>query len=136
MAKYPMQFNDQDVKSGNINVGPDGCLQPSNYRQVKYTGAMKVNIPLRINSDGTVSPASKGNNIVGVCVKILSETECLIALRGSVVTLAYSGTTEPSLGYNYLVGDGDGGVKLADSAACYSLVWSKDAENKTITCTL
>ena len=134
MAKYPMQFNDQDVKSGNINVGPDGCLQPSNYRQVKYTGAMKVNIPLRINSDGTVSPASKGNNIVGV--KILSETECLIALRGSVVTLAYSGTTEPSLGYNYLVGDGDGGVKLADSAACYSLVWSKDAENKTITCTL
>lgn len=136
MAKYPMQFNDQDVKSGNINVGPDGCLQPSNYRQVKYTGAMKVNIPLRINSDGTVFPASKGNNIVGVCVKILSETECLIALRGSVVTLAYSGTTEPSLGYNYLVGDGDGGVKLADSAACYSLVWSKDAENKTITCTL
>lgn len=136
MAKYPMQFNDQDVKSGNINVGPDGCLQPSNYRQVKYTGAMKVNIPVRINSDGTVSPASKGNNIVGVCVKILSETECLIALRGSVVTLAYSGTTEPSLGYNYLVGDGDGGVKLADSAACYSLVWSKDAENKTIICTL
>lgn len=136
MAKYPMQFNDQDVKSGNINVGPDGCLQPSNYRQVKYTGAMKVNIPVRINSDGTVAPASKGNNIVGVCVKILSETECLIALRGSVVTLAYSGTTEPSLGYNYLVGDGDGGVKLADSAACYSLVWSKDAESKTITCTL
>lgn len=136
MAKYPMQFNDQDVKSGNINVGPDGCLQPSNYRQVKYTGAMKVNIPVRINANDTVTPASNGNDIIGVCVKILSETECLIALRGSVVTLAYSGTTEPSLGYNYLVGDGDGGVKLADSAACYSLVWSKDAESKTITCTL
>lgn len=136
MAKYPMQFNDQDVKSGNINVGPDGCLQPSNYRQVKYTGAMKVNIPVRINSDGTVAPASKGNNIVGVCVKILSETECLIALRGSVVTLPYTGTAAPSLGYNYLVADGDGGVKLADSSACNSLVWSKDEENKTITCTL
>lgn len=136
MAKYPMQFNDQDVKSGNINVGPDGCLQPSNYRQVKYTGAMKVNIPVRIKANDTVVPASKGNDIIGVCVKILSETECLIALRGSIVTLPYTGTTAPSLGYNYLVADGDVGVKLADTAACHSLVWSKDEENKTITCTL
>lgn len=29
MAKYPMQFNDEDVKSGAINVGPDGCLRSS-----------------------------------------------------------------------------------------------------------
>lgn len=140
MAKYPMQFNDQDVKSGNINVGADGCLMPTNYKQVKYTetysGAMKVSIPVRVISNDTVSNASKGNDIVGVCVQILSASECVIALRGSVVTLSYSGTPAPSLGYNYLVADGDGGVKLADSSACNSLVWSNDEENKTITCTL
>ena len=136
MAKYPMQFNDQDVKSGNLNVGTDGCLMPSNYKQVKYTGAMQVGIPVRIASNDTVGPAGKGNYIAGVCVKILSASECVIALQGSVVTLPYSGSTAPTLGYNYLVADGNGGVKVADSAACNSLVWSKDEENMTITCTL
>lgn len=136
MAKYPTQFNDQDVTSGNLNVGTDGCLMPINYKQVKYTGDMRVGIPVRLPSNDTVGPAGKGNYIVGVCVRILSENECVIALRGSVVTLSYSGSTAPSLGYNYLVADGNGGVKVSDIAAYSSLVWSKDEENKTITCTL
>ena len=53
-------------------------------------------------------------------------------LRG-FVTLPYSGTTPPSLGYNALAADGDGGVKLADSSVRQRLVVEVDSTASTVT---
>ena len=57
---------------------------------------------------------------------------CSVQLRG-FVTLPYSGTTAPSLGYNALEADGAGGVKVGESSARERLVVEVDATAGKVT---
>lgn len=132
MAKYPMQFNDQDVKSGYINVGADGCLRPSNLIRVKYASA-EVGCPVRISAANTVSLCGKGNEIAGIVKEILEDKECLIVTQGEIVTLPYTGSTTPTLGFSPLEADGDKGVKVGASSVRERIVLAVDTTNATIT---
>lgn len=132
MAKYPMQFNDEDVKSGSINVGPDGCLRPSNLIRVKYASA-EVGCPVRISAANTVSLCGKGNEIAGIVKEILEDKECLIVTQGEIVTLPYTGSTTPTLGFSPLEADGDKGVKVGASSVRERIVLAVDTTNATVT---
>lgn len=132
MAKYPMQFNDEDVKSGSINVGADGCLRPSNLIRVKC-GSVEVGCPVRISADNTVSPCGKGNEIAGIVKEILEDKECLIVTQGEIVTLPYTGSTTPTLGFSPLEADGNKGVKVGASSVRERIVLAVDGANATVT---
>ena len=132
MAKYPMQFNDEDVKSGSINVGADGCLRPSNLIRVKC-GSVEVGCPVRISADNTVSLCGKGNEIAGIVKEILEDKECLIVTQGEIVTLPYTGSTTPTLGFSPLEADGNKGVKVGASSVRERIVLAVDGTNATVT---
>ena len=96
-------------------------------------GALTEGVPVRVSAAGSVSACSKGNEIAGVAAAVSrGKDACSVQLRG-FVTLPYSGTTAPSLGYNALVADGDGAVKLADSSARQRLVVEVDATAGKVT---
>lgn len=132
MAKYPMQFDDKDVKSGSINVGADGCLRPSNLIRVKC-GSVEVGCPVRISAANTVSLCGKGNEIAGIVKEILENKECLIATQGEIVTLPYTGATTPSLGFLSLEADGNKGVCVSSGSSRERLVLAVDTTNATVT---
>ena len=75
-------------------------------------GALTEGVPVRVSAAGSVSACSKGNEIAGVAAAVSrGKDACSVQLRG-FVTLPYSGTTAPSLGYNALVADGDARQRL------------------------
>ena len=137
MAKYPMQFNDEDVKSGAINVGPDGCLRSSKLIRVKHTPTNSKMVtegsPVRISGNHTVSPCTSGNEIAGVVTKVLSDSECLIVTQGEIVTLPYTGSTVPSRGFCALEANGSDGVKAGETSVRERVVLAVDTENATVT---
>ena len=89
--------------------------------------------PVRVSAAGFAAACGKGNEIAGV-VKAVSRGKdaCSVQLRG-FVTLPYSGTTAPSLGYNALEADGAGGVKVGDTSARERLVVEVDATAGKVT---
>ena len=94
---------------------------------------LAVGPPVRVSGAGTVAACSKGNEVAGVVAAVSrGKDACSVQLRG-FVTLPYSGTTPPSLGYCALAADGDGGVKLADSSVRQRLVVEVDSTASTVT---
>lgn len=94
---------------------------------------LAVGTPVRVSDAGTVTACSKGNEVAGVVAAVSRGRDaCSVQLRG-FVTLPYSGTTPPSVGYNALAADGDGGVKLADSSVRQRLVVEVDSTASTVT---
>ena len=96
-------------------------------------GALTEGAPVRVSAAGTAAACGKGNEIAGVVKAVLAALRLDAARLRGFVTLPYSGTTAPSLGYNALVADGDGGVKLADSSARQRLVVEVDATAGKVT---
>ena len=96
-------------------------------------GNLAEGAPVRVSAAGTAAACGKGNEIAGV-VKAVSRGKdaCSVQLRG-FVTLPYSGTTAPSLGYNALEADGAGGVKVGESSARERLVVEVDATSGKVT---
>lgn len=96
-------------------------------------GNLAEGAPVRVSAAGTAAACGKGNEIEGV-VKAVSRGKdaCSVQLRG-FVTLPYSGTTAPSLGYNALEADGAGGVKVGESSARERLVVEVDATAGKVT---
>ena len=77
---------------------------------------------------------AEGAPVIAGVVKAVSRGKdaCSVQLRG-FVTLPYSGTTAPSLGYNALEADGAGGVKVGESSARERLVVEVDATAGKVT---
>ena len=95
-------------------------------------GALTEGVPVRVSAAGSVSACSKGNEIAGVAAAVSrGKDACSVQLRG-FVTLPYSGTTAPSLGYNALVADGDGGVQVVTSGGRSCLTVHVDTTGKKI----
>ena len=95
-------------------------------------GALTEGAPVRVSAAGTAAACGKGNEIAGVAKAVSrGKDACSVQLRG-FVTLPYSGTA-PSLGYNALVADGSGGVKVSDSSARQRLVVEVDAAAGQVT---
>ena len=95
--------------------------------------ALAEGTPVRISAAGTAAACGKGNEIAGVAAAVSrGKDACSVQLRG-FVTLPYSGTTVPALGYSALVADGDGGVKVADSSVRERLVVEVDSTAGKVT---
>lgn len=95
--------------------------------------ALAEGAPVRISAAGTVAACSKGNEVAGVVTAVSrGKDACSVQLRG-FVTLPYSGTTAPSLGYNALEADGTGGVKVGESSVRERLVVEVDSTAGKVT---
>lgn len=76
---------------------------------------------------------SAGDDFVGVCLKAdLLYPRCSRIQIGGIATVKYSGETAPTGGkYNYLVSDGTGGVKVAETSKKPRYVIEVDKTNCT-----
>ena len=86
-------------------------------------------VPVSVTANGTVAACSDGGHLAGVAISTGNGMNT-VQLAG-YVELPYSGTTAPTLGLNTLVGDGDGGVKVA-SAGRSCLVVQLDTSAKRV----
>ncbi len=88
--------------------------------------------PVVVSKNGTVKDCAKGKAPVGVLLGRRGD-QAAVLLHG-YVTLPYTGTTAPSLGWNDLVGDGTGGLTLAgeDETGRSLLVVTRDTTAKTM----
>ena len=110
---------------------------------VAFDGMGSVVVTFQANSATAGKPASMaGNNMVANASGGVAPVGIILNRRGNhaavqiqgYTQVKYSAATTPSLGWNQLVTDGTGGLRLAASGetgrAC--LVVNRDTENKTM----
>ena len=90
---------------------------------------VKVGQVCKITANGKVGPCAAGDDFCGVAVS-KKGGYAAVAVRG-FVTLNYTGTTAPTVGYCTLAADGKGGVAVPESGGRSLLVVS--VENGTVT---
>ena len=73
------------------------------------SGALSEGTPVKMSGNGEVSACAAGDNFCGAALAV-REGLATVQLGGYAV-LSYSGTA-PTVGYNTLVADGAGGVKV------------------------
>ena len=84
----------------------------------------------RLTANGKVGPCAKGGDFCGAAVA--SRGDCAaVAVRG-FVTLNYTGTTAPTVGYCALAADGKGGVEVPESGGRSLLVVGVGNGNVTV----
>lgn len=94
------------------------------------SGSLSVGQVCKMKSNDTVCACSAGDSFVGVVESVSGEV-CGVTVHG-VVCLSYSGTTAPSLGWDILQADGNGGVKVGDTGwSC--MVVNVDSTNHMVT---
>lgn len=74
----------------------------------------------KISAGGTVNVCAEDDVFCGVIAQVRGGTAAVI--MGGYVELPYSGDTAPSLGYDTLLADGDGGVKADEDGREYLIV--------------
>ena len=84
--------------------------------------------PVTVSANDTVSPSADGESFVGVAATVRNSVATVI--MGGFVCLPFSGSA-PALGAAYLVADGQGGVKSAESGRS-AMVINVDAEKGTV----
>ncbi len=102
-----------------------------NYNSLTFYGNTKIDIgyPVSIYKSFTVMKATDGSAFHGVVVSS-DEKYSSVQVNG-VVTMPYSGTA-PSTGYNGLVSNGAGGVKVSSAGREYLVIGTDDTA-KTVT---
>ncbi len=87
MANYHLQFDDEDVKNGLLNVDPDGCLKPA--KKVIFTETL---------DDGTIlccgKPAKEmtQDEAYGLCMKHFEAHTLWAIPEAPVVSLCDGGS--------------------------------------------
>ena len=99
-----------------------------NVLTFKADSSVKVNSPVKLSSNDTVSACAAGNAICGVAVNA-DAGYAGVQLLG-FVTLPYTGPA-PSVGLSSLCADGTGGVKTGDVGKKY-LVTNVNTEKSTV----
>lgn len=86
---------------------------------------------VKLSGNAKAAPCAAGDAFAGMAISVSrDEAACSVALSG-IVTVSYSGTA-PTVGWQGLVANGDGGVKTAASGKQY-LVIQKNETAKTVT---
>lgn len=95
-------------------------------------GTVVVGNPATMSANNTVRNASGGIAPVGI-VRNKRNDHAAVQVKG-YAELKYSGSTAPGLGWNSLVADGSGGLRLAATGETgrNCLVVSLDTVNKTM----
>lgn len=106
-----------------MNVSFDGIgLQTVTF---KAASGVTAGIPVKISAAKTVAACEEEDVFIGVSGNVCDDGYAAVALHG-FITLPYSGETAPSLGWNLLLADGDGGVIVDDSDGIRCLVTEVD----------
>lgn len=93
------------------------------------TAPVEVASVVKMGDSGTAAKCSAGDALCGYCI---SASDDFAAVQvGGFVTLPYTGTTAPTVGYTIMVADGTEGVKLATTGKDY-LVLEVDTVAKTV----
>ncbi len=102
-----------------------------NYNSLTFNVNEKIDIgyPVSIYKSFTMKKADDGSAFQGVVVSS-DEKYASVQVNGTV-TMSYTGAA-PSTGYNSLVSNGAGGVKVSSAGRQY-LVIGTDETNKTVT---
>ena len=98
-----------------------------NVLTLKAASGLTAGVPVSMSENDTVAAATEV--FCGVSVSV-SGNYAGVQLTG-MVTLPYTGTTAPAVGYAALIADGAGGVK-ADSKGRSYLVVNVDSTNKKV----
>ena len=92
------------------------------------SGVAEKGIPVSMHSSMTVRACENGEDFMGCTLNVKGEYAC-VQLDG-YVQFTYSGSI-PSVGLNYIVADGNGGVRVAEAGRQY-IVTDIDTENKKV----
>lgn len=97
-----------------------------NYNSLTFYNetAIDAGYPVRIYKSETVEKAPDGEAFHGVVVS--SDNKYASVQVNGVVTMSYTGTA-PSVGYNGLASNGEGGVKVSSSGREYLIVATDEA---------
>lgn len=89
-----------------------------------------IGAPCKMKKNKTVTEAASGEVFQGVCVW---KREGLAGVQlGGFVTLGYSGSEAPAVGYGKLTADGNGGVTVGESGRD-RLIVDVDTVDNTVT---
>jgi hypothetical protein len=87
-------------------------------------------VPIKISANDTVDSCVVGDSFCGVATGV-GRGYASVQMSG-FVTLPYTGTTAPSVGYGLLAGDGDGGVQVVTTGGRSMLVLQVDTVENTV----
>ena len=93
-------------------------------------GSLTEGQVVKMTSGGTVGACSAGDPFCGVAL-CCKDDACAVQVRG-FVSVSYSGTA-PTVGWNTLAADGNGGVKTVTSGGMTCLAADVDTTAKTVT---
>ena len=96
-----------------------------NVLTLKAASGLKAGVPVAVSANDTVSAAGADAKFCGVSVNVNG-----VQLSG-VVTMPYTGTDAPAVGYAALASDGADGVKASTKGNTY-LVLSVNTTAKTV----
>ena len=89
--------------------------------------------PVKVSADSTAAVCAAGDAFCGVCAAVgRAGDACSVQLRG-FVTVPYTGTAAPAVGYSRLAANGTGGIKTGAETDRAYLVVQVDTTAKTAT---
>lgn len=88
--------------------------------------------PVKISANKTAALPSNGQAFVGIIESITHDNSVCVVRNHGLVTVAYSGSA-PGLGWQPLVSDGAGKVKIGSSATPYYWVYDVDESQALVT---
>ena len=87
---------------------------------------------VKMAANGTVDLCADGDAFCGAVLAVSRDGQACTVALGGMVTVPYTGTTAPALGWSGLSADGSGGVKAASGGRAH-LVVDVDTDGKTVT---
>ncbi len=98
--------------------------------KVQDSATLATGDAVTITANGTVGLGAVGALVCGVAVS--SDINGYVGIQiGGLAQICYSGTTEPTVGWSLLAGDGKGGVQVVEAGGRSCLVVSVDKGAKT-----
>lgn len=83
-----------------------------------------------MTGNNTVGQGAQGSLFCGVLVGAEEDGMGAVQIEG-IASVSYSGTAAPTVGYNLLVCDGEGGVEAVENGGIDYLVLSVDTDSRT-----
>lgn len=83
-----------------------------------------------LTGDGTVGKGEAGDLPCGVALSVEEDGAAAVQI-GGLMSVSYSGTTAPAVGYNTVACDGDGGITVVDGDGLSCLTVSVDGDSQT-----
>ena len=96
------------------------------------TGAEEGKV-VKVSANGTVSKCAANDGFCGVVAAMGRDGKACSVQLGGLVTVTYSGDNAPTVGWNTLAADGNGGVSVVTSGGRSYLAVETDAVGKTVT---